>query len=81
MNDDNYMVEKLNSIRNEMSHLWGGIFITGGGAITLATTGYGNIKIVFIILGILMSSLFINAYFIRRGELLNILNELNKEEK
>lgn len=78
--NDIYMTEKLNSIRNEMSHLWGGIFITGGGAITIIlTTGWTTLQITFCILGVLMSVLFINAYLIRKQELMNNLSELNKE--
>ncbi len=30
---DNYLREKANCLRNEMNHLWGAMFITGGGAI------------------------------------------------
>ena len=26
-----FEVEKLNSIRNEMTHLWGSVFVTAGG--------------------------------------------------
>lgn len=74
-----YLEEKLNSIRNEMSHIWGGIFVTGGGSVTLATTGYDITRLIFIIIGIWLAILFINAYFIRKQELMNILNELKME--
>lgn len=33
--DKIFEVEKLNSIRNEMTHLWGSIFVTAGGTIAL----------------------------------------------
>lgn len=34
--NDNYLREKANCLRNEMKHLWGAMFITGGGAIGFA---------------------------------------------
>jgi len=48
--DNDYIAEKLNSIRNEMSHLWGGAFVTGGGTFTLLSTSLNNLKIAFVIL-------------------------------
>lgn len=80
MNND-YSVEKLNSIRNEMSHIWGGIFVTGGGAITIVLTMNWNIlQITFCLLGLLLSLTFVNAYLTKRIDLVNTLDEL-KEEK
>jgi len=79
--NENYLSEKIGIIKNEMSHIWGGIFITGGGAITIATTGYSHMKIVLIVLGLLMAMIFINAYLIREIELFKILKQLNKEEE
>lgn len=31
--DTSYLREKANCLRNEMNHIWGAIFIMGGGAI------------------------------------------------
>ena len=79
--NEKYLSEKIGIIKNEMSHIWGGIFITGGGSITIATTGYTSVKIVLIILGLLMATIFINAYFIRQIELFKILKQLKNEEE
>ncbi|MDD3436236.1 MAG: hypothetical protein PHC64_03680 [Candidatus Gastranaerophilales bacterium] len=62
-----------------MSHIWGGIFIMGGGVFTVATTDMTILKLLFIVLGIIMTLLFINAYFIRKTELMRILNKLKEE--
>lgn len=77
--NDKYLSEKLSSIRNEMSHIWGGIFIMGGGAITLMFTSTNALKTFIIFLGFLMVLIFINAYFIRKQELLDALKELKRE--
>lgn len=78
MDEKEYLTEKLNSIRNEMSHLWGAVFVTGGGAITLFTTGYRNEKVVFIILGLIFALIFLNAYIVRRDEVKDILDRIKR---
>lgn len=75
MNNDS-LIEKIGAIKNEMSHIWGGIFVTGGGAITLMFTEVNALKLTFIILGFLFAMLFTNAYIIRKQELMNYLKEL-----
>lgn len=67
MDEKEYLVEKLNSIRNEMSHLWGAIFVIGGGTFTFAVTEMTTLKTIFIALGIPLAILFINAYFFKKG--------------
>lgn len=73
------LVEKIGAIKNEMSHIWGAIFVIGGGTITLATTELNLLKWVFILVGIFFTIIFVNAYAIRKQELMNYLKEL--EEK
>lgn len=43
MNNE-YLSEKIGALKNEMSHIWGAVFVTGGGSITLATTGLNALK-------------------------------------
>lgn len=74
-----YLVEKIGAVKNEMSHIWGGVFVTGGGSITLATTGLNALKWTFIILGVLLTILFINAYITKRIELMSFLKELKED--
>ena len=64
-----------------MSHLWGGSFVMGGGAITLAITSPNILKSALALLGLVMTILFMNAYFLRKQEVLDILNELKQEDK
>jgi hypothetical protein len=78
MNKDEYLIETLNSLRNEMSHIWGAVFVTGGGAITLFTTGYKGEKVIFIVLGLFFAIIFMNAYMIRRKEVVAILKKIKR---
>lgn len=78
MNKDS-LIEKIGAIKNEMSHIWGAIFVTGGGAITLMFTELSALKLAFVVLGFLFAILFINAYAIRRQELIDYLKELEVE--
>lgn len=79
--DEKYLTEKLNSIRNEMSHLWGTVFVTLGGAFTLVSTPFSVVRLVLAFISFCVTGIFINAYFLRRDELLNILHGLKMEEK
>lgn len=72
------LTEKIGAIKNEMSHIWGGAFVIGGGTITFIFTESNNYKWIFILIGIYFTILFINAYFIRRQELMNYLKELEE---
>ena len=81
MDEKEYLIETLNSLRNEMSHLWGAVFVTCGGAITLFTTGYRSEKLMFIILGLVLAIMFINAYMIRRDEVKDILKKIRKGDQ
>lgn len=78
--DEKYITEKLNSIRNEMSHMWGIVFVSVGGAFTLLATPWNVYKVTFAIFMLVLTALFINAYFNRRSELLDILKRLKQEE-
>ena len=64
-----------------MNHLWTAMLVTAGGAIGFIVFEYKNFLVyLFIISGIIMTILFINAYMNRRNELQNILTILNKEK-
>ena len=79
--EENYIKEKANSLRNEMNRLWTAMLVTAGGAIGFSVFEYKNFLVyLFIISGIIMTILFINAYMNRRNELQNILTILNKEK-
>lgn len=78
--NDNYLKEKANSIRNEMSHLWTAMFITGGGAIGFTVFENKNVMIIFyIVVGIILAIVCFNAYITRRNQLLNIVSYLNSQ--
>lgn len=78
--DKDYLTEKLNSIRNEMSHIWGGIFVLGGGVATLLSVAHWTTtNIILCLIGILLTVIFTNAYMIRKDELMNMLSEFNEE--
>lgn len=71
--------EKLNSIRNEMTHLWGSIFIVGGGSMALLLNNSGIKDYIIGMLGIFLTIIFINAYFVRRYEVVKIINNLGEK--
>lgn len=79
--DTSYLREKANCLRNEMNHIWGAIFIMGGGAIGFSVLQEKNMWIyAFIVTGFFLASVFLNAYMARRIELFKILNKLNNGE-
>lgn len=77
--NNNYITEKIGAIKNEMSHIWGAIFVTGGGTATFIFTDLTPLKIAFIVLGIYLTVLFINAYIIRKNELMDYLEKLGED--
>ena len=73
-------IEKLNSIRNEMTHIWGSAFILGGGSMSLLFNGeYNLVKYFFGILGFILTLLVFNAYFTRRIEMQKMLKHLEDD--
>lgn len=80
--DENYCSEKFNSIRNEMSHIWGAIFVTGGGVATIFSVSNWTYQNIFLfIVGFIMTVMFVNAYIIRKLELMDMLKKIKKGEK
>lgn len=73
-------VEKLSCIRNEMTHLWGSIFIVGGGSIALVMNNPSISTYVIGFIGIIFAILFLNAYFVRRVEMFKMLESLEGEK-
>ncbi len=71
-----YKKEVLSNLRNEMTHLWGAAFIFGGGGLSFFMAGLSLINIMLGILGISMSIIFVNAYFIRYNSVNKLINEL-----
>ncbi len=71
--------EYLNSIRNEMSHLWGSVFIIGGGAIGLFLLEPNIVRYCLGIVGIIVAGLFFNIYFYRRQEMFKIIEKMEDE--
>ena len=76
-----FEAETLTCIRNEMTHLWGSIFATSSGVIALFLREFNILKLFFIIFGTLLSLVMINAYFIRRTEVMNILKNLKQTSR
>lgn len=73
-------VEKLNSIRNEMTHLWGSVFILGGGSIAFVMNKPSISTYIIGFVGIIIAILFFNAYFVRRVEMFKMLESLEDEK-
>lgn len=76
-----YLKEKASCLRNEMNHLWGAIFIMGGGAIGFSIVEEKTILIyLYIIAGFFWAIVLFNAYFTKRVELTKILEKIKKGE-
>lgn len=71
-----YEAEKLNSIRNEMTHLWGSIFIVGGGAVAFLINGTHYYDYYIGTIGLLLALVFAYAYFVRRNEVVRIIKDM-----
>lgn len=67
--------EKLTCIRNEMTHLWGSVFILGGGSISLMLQYPSFKRYLLAAAGIITALILTYAYFIRREETIKIVNE------
>ncbi len=73
-------IEQLNCIRNEMTHLWGSVFLLGGGSISLMLQ-YPSFKgYLLAAAGIITALILTYAYFIRREETIKIVNKLKGKE-
>lgn len=75
-----YTDRNLKILINEMNCLWGGIFITGGGSITLIFTNFSYIKLLLCILGIILCFCFTMSYFDKRMECEQLVKYLNDKE-
>lgn len=75
-----YYTEKLSAIKNETTHLWGAVFVTGGGAFAFLFSGVNFINIFWGIISIIVTVIIINAYVIRRNEIIRILNLIKEDE-
>jgi hypothetical protein len=66
-----YLKEVIGNLRNELTHVWGGAFIFGGGAMSLLWVESSPLKWIFFIAGLLLALIFLNAYFIKHTSLKN----------
>lgn len=80
MDNDKKLTEKLNCIRNEMTHLWGSVFILGGGSISLLLQHRSFAGYLLSTAGILTAIMLTQAYFIRREETIKIINKLEEKQ-
>ena len=72
-----YLKEKANCLRNEMNHLWGAVFVTGGGSVGFSLiSGKTLLSSMYLYLGILFSLIFLNAYIVRRTQLIQLVRDI-----
>ena len=81
MENSFYYTEKLSAIKNEMTHLWGAAFATGGGAFAFLFNGVNFINVFWGCISIIATIIIINAYAVRRNEIIKILNLIKEEEE
>lgn len=70
--------EKLNCIRNEMTHLWGSVFLILGGSISIIFHNRNFEGYLIGAIGIAIALILAYAYFIRREETLRIINKIDE---
>jgi len=75
-NGEQKISEKLNCIRNEMTHLWGSVFLILGGSVSMVF--YNRSLLAYMIggFGVFIAAMLAYAYFIRRDETLRIINKI-----
>ncbi len=73
MND--YIKEKLTSIRNEMNHIWSAMFLLGGSSLAFIAYEPNVLRIILGMFGIVFFCLLFNAYFIKRIELVKLISK------
>jgi predicted membrane channel-forming protein YqfA (hemolysin III family) len=76
---ESYIKETIANLRNEMTHIWGAVFIIGGGTLSLFWTEDSVGKWVTIAMGIFFTLIFLNAYLIRVADVEKITNMLLKK--
>ena len=79
--EDIFEVEKLNCIRNEMTHLWGTACATLGGSALLFVSSNANSSYYLIgTLGVIIALVLPNSYFVRRNEIMKILKKMENRK-
>lgn len=78
-NDKQRISEKLNCIRNEMTHLWGSVFLILGGSISIIFHNRNSEGYSIGAIGIVIALVLAYAYFIRREETLRIINKIDED--
>lgn len=64
----------------EQGYLWTAISIAGGGGVTLFLTSSTFTGKIFGFLGILLSIIFLNAFFTRRDKIVKMIKNLEEKE-
>ena len=64
----------------EQGYLWTAIFIAGGGGVTLFLTSSTFTGKIFGFLGILLSIIFLNAFFTRRDKIVKMIKNVEEKE-
>ena len=73
-----YYQEKLDIIKNEMNHLWTGMYIIGGGTIALLYQPITLPNVILKLLGCVFFVILFNAYFVRRNLTISLLESIKE---
>lgn len=68
--------EQIGILKNEMTHLWGSMFVIGGGSLTLFINYQNPLTNILCSLGFFLTILFLKTYFAKRTEIIYILREM-----
>lgn len=78
--DKDSLKERINCLRNEMTHLWGTTFLFGGTSLMLLLRGISNIERAMGILGFIVAYVLFRAYFIRYNEIKRLINKMEENK-
>ncbi|GBF22708.1 hypothetical protein tpqmel_0112 [Candidatus Gastranaerophilus sp. (ex Termes propinquus)] len=79
MDNKDWKKEKIGALKNEMTHLWGAFFIVGGSSLTLVFSEHTLLWKFLGAVGIIITIIFANAYFIKRNGLIVLIDDLRRD--
>jgi hypothetical protein len=78
--ENDYFIQQIGIVKNEMTHIWNALIVVIGGTIGLLFVTQSIKTFALFLFGIFFTILLVNAYVTRRINLLTLLNQLNKEK-
>ena len=78
MEKKEYLKEKFGLLKTEMNLLWSGMFVTFGGSLAIAMNLQFIWQLIIAAVGFAFFGIFLNAFFIKRIEVLKTIESLRE---